>query len=172
MSRGECETPWQSSKFVQVCWTSKSTHNVDLIINGRRNTTIRFAHFSVKEYLISERIFYSTRTSSFFAICEADSQQFATMVCLIYLLSAVQDLAAIHEQCRLLRYSAEYWPDHLAATSAETREMLERNYAMQLFEFPFRTARWLAWHNPDSDKRTLGSPLYFSSFLGLAHVTA
>src|SRR5204863_7840403 len=97
---------------------------------------MRFAHFSVKEYLLSERILYPTRPSSFFAICEPDAQQFATMVCLIYLVSAIQDPAATLQRCQLLQYTAEYWPRHLVATAGKPREILECNLAMQLFDSP------------------------------------
>ena len=132
--------------------------------------TLRFAHFSVKEFLVSLRILHPMRPSSFFAICQPDTHRFAT-VCLI---SAIEISTPTSEQFPLIRYAAEYWSMHLTATTSEIREILEYNLAIKLFDSPFdtRMSGWLSLYNPDGQyKRGFLSPLYYSSFLGLAHVT-
>jgi ankyrin repeat domain-containing protein 50 len=146
----------------------------DEIASGEER--LRFAHFSVKEFLVSSRILHSSRPSSFFAISESDVHCFATTACLIYLISAIETEIPTAKQFPFIQYAAEDWYRHLIVTTFEIREILEYNLAIKLFDFPTNTRnrRWLSLHNPDRRRsnNTFGEPLYYSSLLGIVKATA
>jgi hypothetical protein len=130
--------------------------------------TLRFAHFSVKEFLVSSRLSRSILPSSFFAIYEPDAHRFATIVCLIYVISAVETSAFTPKQFPLIQYAARYWYIHVTGTISEIRESLEYNLVIKLFDFP-RFRRWLSLYH--LDKNEFVPPLLSSALFGLVNVT-
>src|SRR5271170_5221628 len=148
------------------------------LVPTTHSETLRFAHFSVKEFLVSSRILHPTRPSAFFAICQPDAHRFATTVCLIYLISAIEISTPTSEHFPLIRYAAEYWYTHLTATTSKIREALEYNLVTKLFDSPsdVTISRWLSLHDPEYYspyyRNAVGppGPLYYSSLLGLANI--
>jgi hypothetical protein len=140
----------------------------------KKDTKIRLAHFSVKEYLESTRI-----KPQSFRLDPAREHRWITQSCLIYLMhhsasekkeSSKHDLVAFP----LLRYAAKMWYRHaLLQQSGHVR------YATKMLESKTHRVDWLRIHRPDQLWRkpfTLdgyddtGSPLYNSSFIGLVDV--
>jgi hypothetical protein len=141
-----------------------------------RDTKVRLAHFSVKEYLESSRIL-SSNAKEFF-LDPIKEQGFLTQSCLMYLMyysdcprktSTSSDLATFP----LLQYAAGSWSHHAL---------------LQRYDSTFRESNlvsnnvsrrdWLLVHNPDrpwaqpfeSEQADAGNGLYYASLLGLEEV--
>ena len=151
--------------------------NEQEIRKGSKRTTARIvqlAHFSVKEYLVSERIAKSI--VSYFALSPCQGNETLCRKCLAYL-----DYFGEHEQLTkdnlntfpLARYAAKNWPYHYKLCSRSSS--LDRT----IFEFfTLKTVVFLAWFRLfDPEGEWLGSsfqrqmpsgpyPLYYASYLG------
>jgi len=83
----------------------------------REYDRIRLAHFSIKEYLVSQRIYSST--ASHFAIVEKEANIHIAESCLAYHIQFIQRSQAemavpkIMAEFRLFRYAASFWSHHL-----------------------------------------------------------
>lgn len=149
------------------------TENTNLIDEDKE---IRFAHYSVKEYLISRHMRNPSLPSSAFAFSEMDAHRFISEICLTYLLS----LAELSDFRGLwfIEYAAQYWYVHaaIAENASRTKELLKRLFGIQGFRF---VDNWLKVWNPDGrltfkeplDSDHFCQPLYYSSVLGLIDVT-
>lgn len=142
-----------------------------------KNTKIRLAHFSVKEYLESERILQSQAKD--FYLENAKEQDFLARSCLTYLISysgseqrtsTVSDL----EEFPLLRYAARSWYYHssLKKSSDISREACFLSSEAYISD-------WLMIHQPEKDwgdafgyldPSTIGSGIYYASCFGLEAV--
>ena len=139
-----------------------------------KDTKVRLAHFSVKEYLESPRILASD--AKYFYLDPAKEHRFLTQSCLVYLMhysdsshktSTRQDLAAFP----LLEYAAKRWGYHasLQQWSRSTRDLLS------ILTSEVRKRDWLLVHDPDQlwerpfqiHTRSTGTALYYASLLGL-----
>ena len=151
----------------------------------RERELLRFAHFSVKEYLISDRI--TKGNASDFAILEPEAQTFLAQVCISYLLlfndyelSSAEDVYSKP----LLEYAARFWHVH-----ASNNVMLPAKTVSQMHNLfrPHKGASFLNWlrvYEPMFDiilsaslqmgkpLRYFGSPLYYASFLGRLEVAS
>jgi hypothetical protein len=91
---------------------------------GETATQLELAHFSVKEYLTSEKVPEPFR----YRLSEINSRGYITRSCLAYLtcLRAGELIDDITAQFPLARYSAEYWMDHAkpAETLIDVRESI------------------------------------------------
>ena len=140
-----------------------------------RDTKVRLAHFSVKEYLESDRILKSNAEG--FYLESAKEHRFLAQSCLTYILhysssigktSTQQDLVTFP----LLQYAACSWFYH---SSLQQEGEMSREIA--LLSSDSATHNWLLIHQPDQPwegafqalKHT-GSGLYYASFLGLEAV--
>ena len=77
-------------------------------------TRLEFVHFSVKEYLVSERILESS--VSYFALCTETSHTDITKICLNYILLFDQSdfrIAEVKKNHPLLLYACNAWQKHL-----------------------------------------------------------
>ena len=140
-----------------------------------RDTKVRLAHFSVKEYLESKRILESSAED--FYLESSREHRVLSQSCLTYLmyynsseekLSTSQDLTTFP----LLRYAAESWFYHSALQEAGT---VTREVALLCTETMLRD--WLRVHEPDQtwklsfeEMNDVGSSLYYASFIGLERV--
>src|SRR2546423_2032043 len=94
-----------------------------------------FAHYSVKEYLISDRI--QRNRAERYSIQHVASNDLIAQCCLIYLLQFQDPVLFCEETIRkskLARYSAEFWTRHAQAARQGT-EALNR-LIMELFLLP------------------------------------
>jgi ankyrin repeat protein len=140
----------------------------------KKDTKIRLAHFSVKEYLESTRI-----KPQSFRLDPAREHRWITQSCLIYLMhysaskkkeSSEQDLVVFP----LLEYAAAMWYRHalLQQTGQVRREtkMLEsKTYRVDWLQIHKpEQSWWKPFDNNDYDNK--GGSLYYSSFIGLVNV--
>ncbi|KAK3363906.1 ankyrin repeat protein [Lasiosphaeria hispida] len=130
-------------------------------------TELELAHFSVKEYLTSEKVPEPFRHR----FSEANSRGYITQSCLAYLASlrAGESFHDIDDQFPLARYSAEYWMDH--AKAAETSNNV-RDSIIDFFQNNTAYTSWSRLFNPDHPRSKYPEPnttcpLYFASLKGL-----
>ncbi len=133
---------------------------------------VRLAHYSVKEYLVSERIRHGPATD--YGLQEADSNESMAEECLVYLLHVIKPdvwAAMSLSQYPLATYAAEYWIEHIQfmKSAASTALALVKELFLSKDE---SFVNWIQIHSPDQSSPYLsswksGSPLYYASFLGL-----
>ena len=144
--------------------------------SGRNHMMVQLAHFSVKEFLISDRI--SQRDLECFSIRELSANALICNDCLAYLLE-FDRVSSLTMQLLtgfpLARYAAEYWTRH--AYLVEKSDANDISLGMELFlSKGDGFLNWIRLHDPDfswesSDlKRQSNSirpPLYYASQSGL-----
>ena len=137
---------------------------------------IRLAHFSVKEYLVSERI--QNGPARQYSIREMPANISIAEVCLVYLLQFDKTNCLTSQTIKkypLVRYAAKYWTQHARAVEGDTEAM--HQLIMQLF-WSKREAyvNWVQLFDPDKPWREreitrglkrVASPLYYASLAGL-----
>ena len=153
-----------------------SVNNKRLQKNERyRNAKITLAHFSVKEYLVSDRIRHGPAFA--YSLKEEVSNESIAEDCLVYVLHLIEPdvwrstLTSV--EYPLARYAARYWIDHIqfvegpkstALTLAQelflTREEIFVNW-IQLWD-PDRPS----WGTNTELRMYTGPPLYYASLLG------
>jgi ankyrin repeat protein len=138
---------------------------------------LALAHYSVQEYLTSERI--KQGLAKQYSMQEVICHSAITKGCLMYLLQFQQPLSAeVFEASALARYAAEFWRRHLRDTGDKTEESL---LAMSLMSADSPAyLNWIRLCDPDFPKARpwLGelrircpTPLYYAARLGLCTVT-
>ncbi|KAK4553330.1 hypothetical protein LTR86_009630 [Recurvomyces mirabilis] len=158
-------------------------------VNTWAASTIRLAHFSVKEYLSSTRI--SDGPAVVYAMQASRDQPYIARTCLVYLLhyssssekqSGLLDL----EIFPLLQYSASWWATHTIWSGLEQPEPRTSGQASlqyRLLESYAYRRDWQMVYDPDESKwnkgerdsakpfetkeKTCPSALYYASSLGL-----
>ena len=150
---------------------------------SRAGVTVRLAHFSVKEYLVSDRI--RTGPAASFSIDEEASNARIGATSLSCLLLYDEVLFPSSQEFwlefPLARYSATFWHKHLSAIS-ETAHLTSLPLATELFLSESKIRNWQALWNLDSYEsqfdpilwdffescgNRLGSPLYYAVRTGL-----
>ncbi len=164
---------------------------VDISLSGDDTTKIfRIAHFSVQEYLESERI--QAQKAGTFSLTAVTANAEIAQICLIYLLEpglSVKTLdICLAEKYPLALFAATYWYHHYER--AENRGFKLDDFILKLFkhqrysfltwiklhdpDVPWRSAwpsAWLsAWPlvEPDRELASIPSPVYYASLLGLS----
>jgi hypothetical protein len=135
------------------------------------------AHFSVKEYLLSDQI----RTSDVcqFAMTEQTAHATIAADCLAYLLQFDRPYIEVPEVARsstLLRYATNYWAEHVKRSGEEGYNKLEP-HVLELLQSGTVYANWTAFlegYTPfSSDEEGPNSPpdpLYYAASYGLSRV--
>ena len=146
----------------------------DRNIEEGHKVIIRLAHFSVKEYLVSERILQGD--AKHYSIQEIDTHVAIQNDCLAYLLGfdgfdslTSQSLAGFP----LARYAARYWTQH--ARKAERDGNITPHFSVELFLTQGNgMINWICLCDPDEPWEGLntgrilrGFPLYYASTAGL-----
>ena len=140
--------------------------------------TVRIAHFSVQEYLESDRI--TQQKAASLALQSASAHAEIAQICLIYLQepglsSGTLDQTKLKE-FPLAHFAALFWHHHYRnATSATSRLNRLILRIFQQHQGSFYT--WVKLHNPDRpwvtrvdlslDSSDIASPVYYASLLGL-----
>jgi len=143
------------------------------------SATVTLAHFSVKEYLISERIYRSQ--AQHFAASDSFAQQYIAKCCLLYILeyasSAIKSESPTDlTEFPLLQYSSTSWYTHIKlATPQQQKELVP--LVMRLLLSDSALSSWLQVHNPGRPAMNpfdqfaeLISPLMYTSDMGLVLV--
>jgi ankyrin repeat protein len=149
--------------------------------NTRAQNRVRFAHFSIKEYLISERIRCSK--ASHFAIVEQEAHIRIAESCLAYHLQCSETEIASPksiEKYMLCEYAAEYWARHLELVDRSSWterlilwavEVLTGNPAALLNAV--LVSGPTTWSGPgDSKIDALAPPLYYTTVWNCCKLTS
>lgn len=166
---------------IRICRSLVATTEETLRICGKlvRCQVVRFAHFSVKEYLLSERI--SQGPAASFAIDPAVSQSQIGQCCLSVLLQNDKRIDQLPDSGNmpLLYYAAEYWFTYFRHYKAITSHADPfTSLVIKFFaESPMAFQNWLSAYDVNirwGSVRFSGwrvrfgpSPLYYACLLGL-----
>ncbi|KAI9765534.1 MAG: hypothetical protein M1840_007360 [Geoglossum simile] len=144
--------------------------------NGEIRGLVRLAHFSVKEYLVSERI--QTGPASWYSIQEIPANISIAESCLAYLLQFNRPdslTSQTTEDYPLARYASRHWTRHArwAWEDATTVHTL----IMELFlSERYAYINWIRLYDPDApwsppditrSSYSIASPLYYASLADL-----
>ena len=171
---------------LRICRSLVSLSEEKIIICGKLEIRqiVRFAHASVREYLLSDHITQGLAAS--FLIPEKQSHEHVSQCCLSVLLrnNAKHQLPPDPEAMPLLRYAAEFWFQHakemgsVADGTITYDDLITEDYANRLCITSVTIFQnWLTIYDPNikrGSNRLRGSgpsPLYYAALLGLVEST-
>jgi ankyrin repeat protein len=142
------------------------------IVNDGDSQVVQFSHFSVKEFLTSDRLAHSSEDVSRYHILLETAHTLIAQACLGVLLRLDDDVDSDNaKDIPLAEYAARYWIDHaqFGKVSSHIRETME-------FLFDTDKPHWAAWirvYNIDAywefyspDGLNDAFPLYYASLCG------
>ncbi|KAF4626579.1 hypothetical protein G7Y89_g11575 [Cudoniella acicularis] len=174
------ERLYNAEDVLRICHSLISVSREEVRICGTDNECdmVRFAHFSVQEYLMSDR-------SGSFSISDKSAHSYIAESCISYFLQ--MDQLDLSEQCLddnpLLRYSAEHWFTHVQKIESDedtASSVLERTYKFLTQDSLNGYLNWLRIRDPgvinpsykfQSPISNFPPPLYYASFLGFLDAT-
>jgi hypothetical protein len=146
--------------------------------SGSAQRIVALAHYSVQEYLVSDRIRQGSAKQ--YSMQEAKCQNAITRGSLKYLMQLQEPLERETLQIfALARYSAEFWSSHLRKTADEMEQVSQLTMGLLAREEP-AYLNWLRLHDPDRPWEELNlersadsipMPLYHAALLGFGTVT-
>ena len=157
-----------------ITLSSKSSEWSDLPCYDDNNE-VRLAHYSVKEYLISDRL--RAGVAGKYSISKMAANTLIAETCLAYLLhlGSFEDIPyKIVREYPLLAYSAAYWSVHAVFLDDKSCNMTVDVLINKLLNpGSNHMENWLRYYNPDYSRRSgipryRAPPLYFASLLGLS----
>jgi ankyrin repeat protein len=156
---------------------------VEMPLFGKNYSVVRFAHYSVKEYIVSEYHRQSNITGYHFSGVEA--HHYITEALLIYIFDFKKGDTVNHYPQRyyntaLLTYAAKYWPKHCQQIPGDSRETRLIGKIHQIFDpnEPTHYMNWLKSYGQDyradgysryHEGRNIADfppPLYFAALIG------
>ena len=147
------------------------------IVDDGHHSVVQFSHFSVKEYLTSDRLATSGTDISLFHIPPELAHTVFVKACLGVLLQSENGVANVKAKCNspLAEYAAEHWVGHaqFEQVSTHIQDGMKRLFDL---EMPYFGA-WLELYDIDKSWYSLGSlytgsntprgsPLYYASLCG------
>jgi ankyrin repeat protein len=146
--------------------------------SGPAQRIIALAHYSVQEYLVSDRI--KQGPAKQYNMHETECHGVITDGCLKYLLQLqrLSSAEAIHTSA-LARYAAEFWSSHLGQIGEDTERLSWSAMGLMSTENPAYLT-WIQLYDPDSpwmqpalskDLEDVAAPLYYAALLGLNTIT-
>ena len=137
-------------------------------------TYVRLAHFSVKEYLVSDRVHQGM--ASHYSIREIESHGVLAEDCIAYLLQFEDPLT--YESLALsplAHYAAKFWVNHakhaergpIKSTTLLSFKLLISDRAGFLNWIRIADPDYFGWERLDLELEDLASPLYYASQAGL-----
>jgi len=143
-------------------------------------STVRIAHFSVQEYLESDRIRHQKAMK--FSLTSVIEHAEIAQICLIYLLDPALSSSELNEtvlkEYPLAQFAATYWYHHYKEAVCPDSKLV--NLALKLFQRQETFLTWIRlhdtdrpWHTRDHFNRVLdniAAPVYYASLLGLDQV--
>jgi ankyrin repeat domain-containing protein 50 len=136
------------------------------------NKTARLAHFSVREYLESDRILQDSDATAF-SIKPQDANTLMTSICLSFFLDLTVPISD-PRKAPLTTYAARNWPDHFRRVDTTTNRHRLEEQVFQLFSsdddsFESWAKACILW--PYHDSFSIPTPLCASVVLGLEGIT-
>jgi len=164
------EDPLDALKICSSLVTTRKTSSFRRLYHGvQRMEDVVLAHYSVKEFLLSDRI--QQGPAARYGLQAAVCHKALAMACLGYL-NQFQNTDAImtkrFQDFMLARYSAKYWHVHALKTGDQTAEA--DRLVLRLLSIENRAClNWIRIHDPDvlKNKSRIPKPLYYASLLGL-----
>lgn len=145
---------------------------------GPAQRIVALSHYSVHEYLVSNRI--KQGPAKRYKMHEAECHGVMIDSCLKYLLQLQRPLSEEAIQTSALaRYAAEFWSSHLGQTGEDMERLSQPAMGLMSTENPAYLT-WIQLYDPDSPwmqpdlSRCLESvtaPLYYAALLGLDVIT-
>jgi len=140
------------------------------VIPNDESPVVQFSHFSVKEFLMSDRLATSTRDISQYHISLDDSHTVLAQACLGVLLRD-PDLTNGADSGPLAQYAAEHWMTHARVKNVTSRVRDGMEYLFDP-DKPYFEA-WVRFHDIDryssgtaSDQEAGARPLYYAALCG------
>jgi hypothetical protein len=145
---------------------------------GPAQQIIALAHYSVHEYLVSDRI--KQGSAKQYSMQEAECHSAITRGSLKYLIQLQHPLS--RETLRssaLARYTAEFWSSHLRKTGDEMEQVSQLAMSLMAKQEPVYLT-WIRLKDQDRPWKKLGlerslktvpMPLYYAALLGLSTIT-
>jgi hypothetical protein len=151
------------------------------VVDSGRFRVVQFSHFSVKEYLTSDRLATSSVDVSHFHIPPEPAHTVIVGACLGVLLQSNAGVieAKAKNTSPLAKYAAKHWVDHAQFGEVSTRveDGMQRLFDLSRPHF----ATWLRLHDIDARWDNFvgynsiiprGSPLYYASLCGFRDLAA
>lgn len=163
---------------LKICSSLVATVDVvnDRFSGGETHTEIKLAHFSVKEYLLSDRIRMGPARR--YSVTHRGSNTFIGEACISYLLHFEDESLFVSHHVSdfpISRYAARYWAQHVRLADADARSV--HQLSMDLFgsrNGAYANLNWL--YDPDYQRREASArenyqapppPSYYASQAGL-----
>jgi ankyrin repeat protein len=145
---------------------------------GSAQQIIALAHYSVQEYLVSDRI--KQGSAKHYSMQEVECHSALARGSLKYLTQLAHPLSKeVLEGSALARYSAKFWSSHLQKTGYEIEQVSQLAMSIMDIQEPAYLT-WIQLHDPDQPwmglnlGRSLDSvatPVYYAAQLGLSTIT-
>ncbi|KAN0130211.1 hypothetical protein V8E53_011968 [Lactarius tabidus] len=148
------------------------------IVPAADSPVVQFSHFSVKEFLLSDRLATSAKDISRYHITLEDANTLIAKACLgVLLRDPVDNSDVATAPCPLALYAAGHWVAHAKVENVASRI---RNGMESIFDpdQPYFSA-WVRLYNPDhhiwsqplnSKIRPEARPLYHAAFIGFPEI--
>jgi hypothetical protein len=141
-----------------------------VIVNQGDSAIVQFSHFSVKEFLASDRLATPVRDISSFHILPGPAHAIFAQACLAVLLCLHNSYSKkqIRRSFPLAEYAAQHWVDHaqFGEVSLRVEDGMQRLFDQSKPYF----AAWLKTHDIDiwhpMTAQPHATPLYYASFCG------
>ena len=147
---------------------------------GSDNAVIRLAHFSVKEYLVSNKILKGPAKG--YTVLGKEAHLLMVKSCLVYLLMFDNEgifLEDFDTTFPLVSYAAKYWAEHYHKASNDDEQLLDLTSDPFLRQKEaYNNSLWLwmpgAWGETYVGRRSdmIPAPIYYASFYGLTDIVA
>jgi hypothetical protein len=151
------------------------------VVNVDGSPVIQFAHFSVKEYLISARLAKAKDTISRFHISMTTAHTVVAQACLVVLLHLDKHVNSVDlRDFPLAKYAAKHWMDHarFENVSQHVQDGMKRLFDPKKHHFSV----WVWIGDPYvrsygrssfvAPKTARSTPLHYAAFIGLHDVAA
>ncbi|KAH0545421.1 hypothetical protein FGG08_000562 [Glutinoglossum americanum] len=163
-------------EVLEICSSLVTVSRVFWIGRGVEVELLRLAHFSVKEYLVSDRI--RDGPAARYSVQEIHANRRIAQGCLVYLLQFDKPDSLRSETVNefpLARYASKYWVQH----SREVGESTSTTYRLVvelLWSRRDAFVNWIRLCNPEDPSKppditmrleSVASPLYYASLAGL-----
>ena len=158
-----------------------SCSNLIAIVESYRSRIVQFSHFSVKEYLTSDRLSSLRRDASHYHIDPEPAHTILAQACMSVLLRSDDRVEenGVTNSSPLARYAAEHWVAHAQDEKARSNLQKALEYLFDADKPYF--AAWIKLHNIDrlpvsnrifnrfqytQFEKSVGTPLYYAALCG------
>ncbi|KAH8657802.1 hypothetical protein BX600DRAFT_468158 [Xylariales sp. PMI_506] len=144
---------------------SDASNNAVKVITKKRSSRLQLAHFSVKEYLTSNRVVQEF--APYLSTVAANTA--IARVCLAYLMSIDYSQKKILQSFPLAAYSAIYWPHHASLADPANRTITIKALELLSAEDAYAGC-WMLRNRGYFYDQPPPSALYYASFTGLTRI--